>query len=446
MAKRIIILYILIFSYFNISLLIADDNYSDIYTDLYSNYGIILNYNLMFNSADFSSLPSVPNCCPKFKNTNAYGFLFAGTYDYILYNYGISASVGLDYSKGNFISEEKKVISINSTPAVAILNHNLEFSLSSIFSEIGFRYYFNRLSVLFGFGANYNISSHYYQSESIFSTAGNVTFLDSAGNNSGKSVRNELSGDIPELNKLRFHSRIGLSYDLYANKDKSIIIREELSAGLYFGNMINDIHWKSSIIRFGISILFSNKDYSEEDYEASKVTNNKDDYELIKNELELLKQKARQDSTRQIEIENNLRKELALKEEKIKKIREQDSLLALQENLKNEMEEKLKQEKENFNKMIEEENKLTGKKCKCFVILYISTDDKTSAESILTKLQNSGIDNVKISIFNEPYLKTKYYRVQSDCFDNHLTAFDEKNKNYNLFGELGILPQIICNR
>jgi hypothetical protein len=210
--------------------------------------------------------------------------------------------------------------------------------------------------------------------------------------------------------------------------------------------MVKNLEWGTTTIKFGVSVLFSNQSYMPKEPTITTVVDLKTNLENIKDELEDLKRKSIEDSIKQFQIEANLRKELEEKERNRRIIAEQDSLLAIQRNIEIEKQAKLELEKEEFNKMIEAENKRSGKICKCFVIMFISTQDKTEAETTLSKLNEIGISNISIKIFNEPYLKTKYYRVQSKCYNNHLSAFDDRNKSYYLLSDIGLNPQILCNR
>jgi len=442
MTKRILFI-IIVIAFGQSNYLYSEDSK----TDNYSNYGVMFNYGLNYNSASFSKLPGVANCCPKFTDGNGYGVYFSGIYEYMLSDLGITARAGMDISNGKFRSAEDVVISVNNSPVDAVFEHIINYNLAAFSAEIGARYYFSdKLSLNLLLGTNIFVNSHYNQFERISSPVGRVYFLDSLGNNTGKSVRNELSGDIPEINSVQFNSQIGLGYDYFVYPDRSLIIRPEISAGINFGNMVKNLEWGTTTIKFGVSILFSNQNYIPK----VQVKTTEDDFvkniDNIRDELEDLKRKSIEDSIKQIQIEANLRKEIEEKERNRRKIAEQDSLLAIQRNIDKEKQAKLEREREEFNKMIEAENKRSGKICKCFVIMFISTQDKTLAETTLSKLNEIGISDISIKIFNEPYLKTKYYRVQSKCYNNHLSAFDDRNKSYNLLNDIGINPQILCNR
>jgi hypothetical protein len=97
-----------------------------------------------------------------------------------------------------------------------------------------------------------------------------------------------------------------------------------------------------------------------------------------------------------------------------------------------------------FDKMIEEQNKISGKKCDCFVIQFISTSNKNDFSKLLKKISKIYNNKLEESEFLEQYQKIKYYRLQSKCYTDHLDAFDDRAKVLTNIDDTNFLPQILC--
>ncbi len=439
-------LFIILLTFLYPFLLISNNNV--INSDNYLNkYGIIGYYGILNSDSDFSSLPSIPNCCPKFDRGKGFSAYFGGITEADLKIMRLQARLGFEILNGNFQNNENQVISVNNSPVDAVFQHNVDFRLINLNVDLNSAISItNRLNVHGGLSISAILNSNYYQYEKINSPAGNVTFLDNEGNNTGKSIRNELEGSIPEINTFQYGVNLGISYDFYPIKDRIIIIRPEITYNHNFSNVVNNLEWKNNILRVGVSLLLSNELYTEPavpEITLSDYKTQKQDSTIAKlnSQIVMLEEKKLQDSI--------VKKELQDKENELEKLRMEnaakDSIINYNK-LKSEEELKLKIERDQFNKQIIEENKRAGKICKCFVILYKSTQDKKEAESLIELLSESGIADISLTTFIEPYLKTKYYRVQSECFADHLQAFDERIRSIDSLGDSEINPQIICNR
>jgi len=304
----------------------------------------------------------------------------------------------------------------------------------------------DKLNISMGIGTFYFFSSHYNQYEQIIKPAGKATFLNSDGKDTHSFIRNQFSGNLPDLNKLQSYATAKIGYEMPVKKNRSMFLKPEIGIDYSFSQMIKQLNWKLISFKFGLSLILTSAQFEE-------IKIKDEDAELLNKKLEiqkkendsLKKEKDRESNNRRL-FEDKFRKDsidkAALTAELSEKLKiEKDN--ADKANLEKS---RIEQERLEMSRTIEEENAKAGKKCSCFVILYSSTTDKNQADKLLRNLRNSGIDNVSISIFIEPYLKQKYYRVKSNCYINHNEAFDDRIKYLEIIGKLDIVPQIICDK
>lgn len=417
---------------------------SDYISSSFNRLGGYVSYEPTYYNADFLKLPGIPNCCPHFSAADGNGYQIGGLYEYFSHPFGFELRAGAKFISGSFNSSEKQIFGINGVPVEGKFEHILDFSTSNFTLNVALNYnVFERFHISLMVGTEFIFDSHFKQFERISTPRANVTFIDSNGIDTKKNIRNEFSGEIPEINTLHFLTNISLGYDVPLNNDGTIILRPQIYFGFDFSNMIDEYNWKSKHIGIGLSVYFSNTSIFKVDStkiaDESKIKFDSDNSALLKkqNEQAQIEKKELEDRLK-FEEENRKKAEelLLIKSNELEIQRKQqisDSLNMLKE-------------REEFDKSVALENNLTGKICNCFEILYISTTDKAEAEQLLRLLQDKNILNVKINIFTEPYLKTRYYRVISDCYSNHLEAFDDRYKNYNLTNKLNSIPQILCNR
>ncbi len=415
--------------------------------DSFQSYGLFINYNNVSNNASFNKLPGVPNCCPEFTKGTASGYSFGALFDYFSNGIGAEIRGGLNFNSGSFTSNEYILLGINGQPVEGELEHKLNYNLKNLNLEADFKYILlDRIHLSIGLDSYFYFSSSYNQYEKIVKPEGKTTFLDAEGNDSHKFIRNEKSGEIPDLNKLQYYTNARIGYELPLNIDKSMLLIPEIGIEYGFSNMIKGISWKVITAKFGVSILFTNAKYE------ILPTENKSDIALTK-QLETIKLKndsLQVDNIRHLtekkeleskflkeqEEKNRIEKELNAKEKIIS-----DNLagIALEK-------ERAEKEKQDLNNQIDSENALAGKNCTCFVILYSSSSDKKEANKILNSLKLKGIADVVLSQYTDALLKQRFYRIKSKCYDSPSEALNQKNTISPILNQLSIKPQIICDK
>ena len=412
----------------------------------YENIGVYSKYDYNFYKASFSKLPGVPKCCEGFSSSSGNGFSLGGVYDYFFSSYGFQMQVGFDSHTGNFHSIQNEILGIEGTPAEGQFEHHIDFSIQNINLQGALTYNItDKINMSVGIGAFYYYSSHYSQYEKIIKPANKATFLDADGNDTHSFIRNSFSGTLPNINKIQTYATAKIGYELPVKKDRSVFLRPEIGIDYSFSKMIKQLNWKLISLKFGLSLILTSASYE-------KIKIEEDEAMLVK-KLEI--QKSENDSLKREKDRELINRKFL--EEKLKKDSIEKSLIAAElaeklriekDNKEKELIEKtrIEQERLDMSRMIDEENDKAGKKCSCFVILFSSTTDKNQADKLLRNLKNSGVNNAAISIFIEPYLKQKYYRVKSNCYSDHNNAFDDRIKYLEITGKLDIVPQIICDK
>lgn len=402
---------------------------------VYQRYGLFSNYGIVSSDASFSSLPGIPNCCPEFTIGNGSALFFGGIFEYKKNDYSLEGTLSTDLMSGRFKNTEARTFGINGQPVPGKFEHIIDYNLNSFSAGLSLSYnFFSNFVITAGLNLSYIFNTSYHQFERISSPAGRVFFLDSLGNNSGSNVRNNIRGSLPDVNSFNYSTITRLGYEIPIKPDKSYVLRPEISYQYFFADVLNNTDWDNQVVRFGFSLVYSTHPLPvvEKQIEEEISINEKED------ELRRKEEKLRQIEEEFLREQEEKRKyELALKEK--------DSLIATLNN-QNNLVDKLEMERLEFDRIIQEENQKAGRECSCFVILFESTQDKQFANEILKNIRNSGYKNVNIKEFKEQYLQTIFYRVESECFKNHLDAFDKRIQIMNILENETINPRIICNR
>jgi hypothetical protein len=410
--------------------------------DSYHSYGIFSNYDYLIHKAHFSMLPDVPNCCPEFKPSYGSGFSIGGVYDYMFPVYGFEARLGLNFINGNFNSNENILMGVNGEPYLGTIEHNIDFDMKNFNLEASFKYIlFEKLNLSLGLGSLLYFNSNYSQYEKIIQPKGGVTFLDSNGNDTHKSERNQFSGSLPDLNKLQFYTCARIGYEFPLKADRSLLLKPEAGIDYTLSNMIENLSWNMMSVRLGVSVVFTTAKYMEiKEEKESKYDQYKDlKIEELRNEYEKMQaeKKVLEDSIKMVQNEKKrLTGEISQKDKIIKANIDKDSIQKAA----------IEIDRQEMNRRIDEENKKTGKICTCYSILFLSSTDKAEADQLVKSLESNGIKDVSISIFTEPYLKQNFYRVKSGCYNNFNEAYDSMQSIIGITDKLNVSTQIICDK
>lgn len=216
-------------------------------------YGLNFGYNYNYHSTDFRSLPGVPSCCPQYKNGSGSGFYLGGIFDYpINYDMQITARVNFTEINGKFTVYEQTPVLIDGKEETGEFEHYVDSKFSLLGIEPLFTYKpLTDLGVHAGFRFGFLTSASYYQIEKISKPSDRGTFID------GRTYRNQSSGSLMDsANFTQSAFKIGVSYKLPFNKQKSLFIVPELFYTYNFSDLIKDRKWQVHQFSIGLSIKY----------------------------------------------------------------------------------------------------------------------------------------------------------------------------------------------
>jgi outer membrane protein OmpA-like peptidoglycan-associated protein len=215
-------------------------------------YGAFFNANFNSQHTDFTSLPNVPSCCPRYKTGSGNGFniggLFENHFDKDFY-YGIR--LGFQYFKSSFSSLEDESFIIDGKLYPGKIEHlvDLDFSRISLFTYANFKAK-DKLFVSVGPDLSVFLDANYKQIEKIKDPSDKGTFSD------GLRYRNKNSGNLKDFNAFNVGVKILVGYELILNKNRSLRLTPEVSYSLWLLPLIADKTWSSHNLDLGISIKF----------------------------------------------------------------------------------------------------------------------------------------------------------------------------------------------
>lgn len=223
-----------------------------------SKYGGYIGFNFNSHTANFTKLPGIPNCCPRFEEGSGTGFNLGILYEYkIAKDFWIGSRLGIINLDGTLTRTENTTLNTSTGSMDGEFEHKVQASFMNIGFEPSIIYNpFKDLFLNAGFRLGSNITNTYSQSETIIQPLGQGTFIDENGIDTKQRTRNVNSGDLQEVIALQFGLTFGLSYELPLNKSKSFRLSPEISYLLSMTNTIQDSTWKINSLRGGVAIKY----------------------------------------------------------------------------------------------------------------------------------------------------------------------------------------------
>ena len=208
------------------------------------------------HSVDFAKLIGTPNCCSGFESGSGIGLNIGMILQYPLtqeIELDIRASV-LDLGADLISTQQIPISNLDNSNDgdIAVIEHLISSNISTVGLNLGVNYYPLQYLYLHG-GAflGYNISGVFEQEERLISPSNRGVFRET-----GTRKRNELHGDIPELNSLNSFLNFGVGYSLLLNERGTFLLVPEVSFNLGLNN-INSQPWKVNQITFGLALMFN---------------------------------------------------------------------------------------------------------------------------------------------------------------------------------------------
>jgi outer membrane protein OmpA-like peptidoglycan-associated protein len=222
---------------------------------LRSRYGIIGGASFNEQTADFTSLPGVPNCCPNFATGSGTGPYAGAMFEFpIATSFLLSLGANYEDHSATFTAQEPVMASVKGTPTPSSFKHTVVTTLASLGVEptVAFNA-FGRFLVRVGARFAGVTNKSYSQSE--VTNAG--TFLDSNGNDTHSATRNANSGDIPQVNSLMLHAIIGTEYELPLSHEHIVFLVPAVSYALGLTDIVSGYSWKANDLRAGLGLKYS---------------------------------------------------------------------------------------------------------------------------------------------------------------------------------------------
>lgn len=289
------ILILLLISFANFVQLLADsvlyDNVNEGGDTIRPKYIFGIGYGLNSFNSNFTQLPNVGNCCPKFLDGTGGGLninlgyeipIFKGAIDGLALGFNMAM---INRSGGFEISETTQI-----TDGVDLITgefkHSLDLSLTYLDLMPYLSYQItNSLSFSAGVGIATNISNDYQQKEQLSQPSNKGYFIDSV-NGTKSRVRNEKSGKIENLNSLIF-ANIGLGYELPLNSTNTLRLKPSVNYNIGFNDAVKDLDFKINTIQFALNAVYTpfetiKKETNNYNIDTIKVESDKIDQNIVK--------------------------------------------------------------------------------------------------------------------------------------------------------------------
>lgn len=295
--KRIIvkIFILLLISFANFVQLLADsvlyDNVNEGGDTIRPKYIFGIGYGLNSFNSNFTQLPNVGNCCPKFLDGTGGGLNFNLGYEIPIFKSAIDGlALGFNMAminrSGGFEISETTQITDGVDLITGEFKHSLDLSLTYLDLMPYLSYQItNSLSFSAGVGIATNISNDYQQKEQLSQPSNKGYFIDSV-NGTKSRVRNEKSGKIENLNSLIF-ANIGLGYELPLNSTNTLRLKPSVNYNIGFNDAVKDLDFKIKTIQFALNAVYTpfetiKKETNNYNIDTIKVESDKIDQNIVK--------------------------------------------------------------------------------------------------------------------------------------------------------------------
>lgn len=250
-----------------------------------------IGYGLNSFNSNFTQLPNVGNCCPKFIDGSGSGLNINLGYELpilksTLDGLSFGLNIGMVNRSGGYEINETTQI----TDGVDVLKgefaHNLDLSLNYLDFMPYLSYQItNNLSLNAGVGIATNISNNYQQKEQLTQPSNKGYFIDSI-NGTKSRIRNERSGQIENLNSMLF-ANIGLGYELPLNSTNTMRLKPSINYNLGLGDAVKDLDFKINVLQLSIYAIYTpfetiKKETNNYDIDTIKIESDKIDENIVK--------------------------------------------------------------------------------------------------------------------------------------------------------------------
>ncbi|MCX7879677.1 MAG: OmpA family protein [Ignavibacteria bacterium] len=208
-----------------------------------------------FHSANFKGVnfPNIPSCCPRFETGFGLNYNFGSKIIFpFSESFGLLFQIGYENLGATLLKREKEYFSTQAQEGVwGEFEHSVKSNLNSIFGDLSFSYRLTPQFVLsIGPSVNFLLKHTFEQKEEIVSPSYGVFAVEKT------RVRNQTSGEIPNVNKLLYGLKFGLRYFLPINANSTLFFVPGLQCKIGFNNIDQD-EWKPYSFAAGISFVYA---------------------------------------------------------------------------------------------------------------------------------------------------------------------------------------------
>lgn len=242
-----VIIYILSCLIFIASAIPAD---AQLFNKSFWSYGAFGEYIYATHITDFTALPGVPNCCPKFTGGNGGGFALGLLVQYRFYGYNnIYVRLGYQQMNGNLTVIEPEWVVLNNKLTPAQIQHNINTKFAMPFIEP--MYKFNTiigLSFSIGLNCAYIVSASYSQNELLIKPENRGTF------ENGKRIRNEHSGTLSSTNNFLIFADLTTEFEFNLDRHKLYVLTPRFAFNYGLNSLFKIEKWRITYFSIGISL------------------------------------------------------------------------------------------------------------------------------------------------------------------------------------------------
>lgn len=215
-------------------------------------YGIFGDFNSNSHSADFLSLPGTLNCGPNFTSGTGTGISLGIFYEMpIASKFSLGLRAGYSGYGADLQSSESTTLISGNYSVSGNFNHTISTKISVAGIEPLVAYNaFDKFSFLGGLQAAFLMQKSYTQQEVVATP--NFAF-DAQGNR----IRNSSTGDLTNTSGLQLAFLLGANYRLPLNSTQTMFLSPEILYSMGLSNVVSDLSWKMSAIRFGLAFTYS---------------------------------------------------------------------------------------------------------------------------------------------------------------------------------------------
>lgn len=206
------------------------------------------------HNVDFRTVNGNPSCCDNFKTGegNSQGISLTGGF-FPADNYGFNVYAGYNWSNGKITVSEDETINVDGQNFPGLIEHYIDFETSSFSIAAGASYNFYYDLFINTSLVYENIASNKYeQGERILVPSDKGVFKDT-----GTRYRNEVSGELDNINNSQILADIYLTYVLPMSSDGHLEMIPAAGIKFSFNDLITNKTWKRTLFYISVGINFN---------------------------------------------------------------------------------------------------------------------------------------------------------------------------------------------